>query len=126
MPFCRVANKFLWQTGKQVGVRRGDEFRDGRDKLQERQSGVDVRRALARLLHQRGHIVARHIEQALKALRFLVRVHVHALRVLDQLPLECLGIVDVHDAGGNGKEFRKLRRRSFVRILWSSERHLQR
>ncbi len=64
--------------------------------------------ALAGLLDQRGHVVAGHVEQTLEALRLLVRVHVDALRVLDQLPLKRLGVVDIDDAGGKGEELRKL------------------
>ncbi len=76
--------------------------------MQKRQARVDVACALAGLLDQRGDVVAGHIEQTLEALRLFVGVHVDALRVLDQLPLKRLGIVDVDDAGGKGEELRKL------------------
>ena len=42
--------------------------------------------------------------------RLFVGVNVDALGVLDQLPLQRLGIVDFNDAGRNGEEFRKKRR----------------
>jgi hypothetical protein len=79
----------------------GERLGDGGDKLQEGQTGVDVACAFARLLDQRGYIVAGHVEQALKALRLFVRVNVYALRVFDQLPFERLGIVNFDDTGGN-------------------------
>ena len=63
---------------------------------------------LAGLLDQRAHVVAGHVEQALETLRLLVGVDVDPLRVLDQLPLQRLGIVDVDDACGKGKQFCKL------------------
>jgi len=44
----------------------------------------------------------------LEALRLLVGMHVDPLRVLDQLPFEGLGVVDLDDAGRNGEEFCKL------------------
>lgn len=83
---------------------------DGRYELQKRQARVDVACALAGLLDQRGDIVAGHVEQTLEALRFFVRVYVHALRVLDQLPLEGLSIADLHDASRYGKHLCELRR----------------
>ena len=78
----------LRETGKQISVTRGDplgckRLGDGWNELQERQTGVDVACTLARLFDQCGYIVAGHVEQALKALRLLVRVHVHTLRVFD-------------------------------------------
>ncbi len=36
-------------------------------------------------------------------------MNVDALRVLDQLPLKRLGVVDIDDAGGKGKQLGKLR-----------------
>ncbi len=84
-------------------------LRNRGDELQQGQPGVDVRCALAGLLHQRGNVIAGHVEQALKALRLFVGVNVHPLRVLDQLPLQGLGVVDIHDAGWHGEEFGKLR-----------------
>ena len=78
---------FLRQTGKQVGVRGGDEFcaerlGNRRDELQEGQAGVNLGGALARLLYQRGYVISGHVEQALEALRLLIRVNVYALAVL--------------------------------------------
>ena len=64
---------------------------------------------LAELVHKRCHVIAWHVEQTLEALRFLIRVHIHSLRVLHQLPLKCLGVGQFHDAGGQGKQFGKLR-----------------
>jgi hypothetical protein len=76
--------------------------------LQEGQPGVDVAGALAGLLDQSGNVIAGDVEQALEALRLLVRVNVHALAVLDKLPFERLGIVNLDDTGGNGKQLGKL------------------
>ena len=87
----------------------GERFRHRGDELQEGQTGVDVACALARLLHQGGNVVAGDVEQALEALRLLVRVNVNTLAVLDQLPFERLCVVDLDDTGGNGEKLRNLR-----------------
>jgi hypothetical protein len=42
-------------------------------------------------------------------LRLFVGVNIDPLRVLDQLPLQCLGVVDINDASGNRKQVGKLR-----------------
>ncbi len=60
-----------------------ERLRNCRNQLQERQTRVHVGSALAGFLYQRGHVVTGHVEQALKALRFLVGVNVDALRVFD-------------------------------------------
>ena len=77
--------------------------------MQETQPRIDVGGALAGLLDQRGYVIAGKVQKTLEALRLLVRVHVHALRILHQLPLHRLGVGKFHDAGRQGKEFGKLR-----------------
>ena len=77
---------FLWQTGKQVRMAGRDAFLYERfcyvrDELQERQAGVDVRCTLARLQDERGHVIAGHVEQALKSLCLFIRMHVDTLRI---------------------------------------------
>jgi hypothetical protein len=79
---------FLPETGDEVGVAGGDAFLGEclghrGDELEKRQTGVDVACALAGLLDQGRNVMAGNVEQTLEALRFLVRVNVHALRVLD-------------------------------------------
>ena len=61
----------------------GERLGHSGDELQEGQPGVDVTYALARLLDQSGNVVSGDVEQALETLRFLVRVNIHALRILD-------------------------------------------
>ena len=53
------------------------------DELQERQTGVDVACTLARLLNQRGNVVAGDVEQPPKSLGLFVRMHIDAHRVFD-------------------------------------------
>ena len=65
--------------------------------------------ALAGLIDERSNVIAGDVEQALKALRLLVGVNINPLAVLDQLPFERLGIVNLDDAGGNGEKLRQLR-----------------
>jgi hypothetical protein len=83
--FCLA---LLRETGDEVGVARADALLGERlghsgDEFEKRQTGVDVACALARLLDQGGNVITGDVEQALKALRLLVRVNVHAMRVLD-------------------------------------------
>jgi hypothetical protein len=94
----------------------GERLGHSGDELQEGQTGVDVACALARLLDQGGNVVAGDVEQALEALRLLVRVNVYALAVLDQLPFERLCVVDLDDTGGNGEKLRKSARRGSVSL----------
>ena len=61
----------------------GERLRNFGDELQERQTGVDMACALAGLLDQSRHIVTGHVEQALEALRLLVRVDINPLGVFD-------------------------------------------
>src|SRR5882762_122561 len=105
---------FLRETGDQIGMAGGNAFLnkclcDFGDELQERQTSINVRCALARLQHERGHIVTGHVEQALEALRLFVWMDIDALRVFDQLPFLGGHIIQFNDASGNGEEFRKLR-----------------
>ena len=65
--------RLLRDAGDEVGVAGGDAFLGERsgyfgDELQERQTGVDVACALARLLDQGGYVVAGNVEQTLKSL----------------------------------------------------------
>ncbi len=53
------------------------------DELEQGEAGIDETVALARLLGKRGNVIAGEVEQPLKALRLLVRMHVDALAVLD-------------------------------------------
>jgi hypothetical protein len=80
--------RLLRDAGDKVGVADGDALLGERfghfgDELQERQTGVDVACALARLLNQRGNVVAGDVEQPLKSFGFFVRMHVNAHRVFD-------------------------------------------
>ncbi len=105
---------FLRQAGNQVGMARGDAFLYKRlghsgNELQQAQPRIDVAGTLAGLLDQRGYVIAGEVQKTLEALRLFIRVHVHTLRVLDQLPFHGLGVREFHDAGGQGKQFRKLR-----------------
>jgi hypothetical protein len=77
----------LRETGHKVGVAGGDAFlgerlRHGGDELEQRQTGIDMTCTLAGLLDQCGNVIAGDVEQALKALRFFIGVHIHALAVL--------------------------------------------
>jgi hypothetical protein len=45
----------------------------------------------------------------LETLRLFVRMNVDALRILDQSPLQTLGVVDLDDAGGDGEKLCQLR-----------------
>ena len=65
--------RLLRDAGDKVGVAGGDALMDERlghfgDELQERQTGVDVACTLARLLNQRGNVVAGDVEQPPKSL----------------------------------------------------------
>ena len=107
--------RLLWETCKEVGVACCDALlREGLgyggDQLQQRETSIDVARALAGLVYQRRHVVARQVEQALKTLCLLVWVHVDALRILDQLPFQHLCIINLDDAGRDREKFCKLRR----------------
>jgi hypothetical protein len=78
----------LRQTGDEVGVACRDSLLDEclghvGNELQERKTSVDVRWTLARFQHKRGHIVTRHVEQALESLRLFVWMDIDALRVFD-------------------------------------------
>ena len=78
----------LGKTGDEVGVAGGnpflgERFRHSGDELQEGETRVDVAYALAGLLDQGGNVVAGDVEQALEALRLLVRVNVYPLTILD-------------------------------------------
>jgi DUF1365 family protein len=53
------------------------------NELKQSEASIDETVALARLLGKGRNIVAREIEQPLKAMRLLVRMHVDALRVFD-------------------------------------------
>ena len=87
----------------------GERLRNFGDELQQRQTGVDMACALAGLLDQSRDIVTGHVEQALEALRLLVRVDINPLRVLDQLPFLGLCVGEFDDPGGNGEKLRQLR-----------------
>src|SRR5205823_8741983 len=103
----------LAQVTPTCGVAGGDALLDERigyfgDELQERQTGVDVACALARLLNQRCNVVAGDVEQPLKSFGFFVRMHVNTHRVFDQRPLQRLCVVDLDDAGGDGEKLCQL------------------
>jgi hypothetical protein len=53
------------------------------DELKQGESGIDETVTLARLYGKCGNVVTGKVEQALKTLRFLVRMYVDALTVLD-------------------------------------------
>jgi hypothetical protein len=104
----------LRKPGDKVGVAGGNALLSERlghsgDELEKRPTCVDVACALAGLLDQSGNVIAGDVEQAVKALGLLVRVNIHALAVLDELPFERLSVVDLYDAGRNGKQIGKLR-----------------
>ena len=88
---------------------KGIHFSAAEAKLQQGQTGVDVAGALAGLLDQSGHVVARKVQEPLKALCLFVGVNIHPLRVFDQLPLHRLGIAKLDDTGGKREDFGKLR-----------------
>src|ERR1700677_1184427 len=85
----------LREPRDEVGMASGDAlflkcFGHFGNELKQSEAGIDETVALARLLGKGSNIVAREIEQPLKALRLLVRMHVDALRVFDRLPLKGL------------------------------------
>ena len=87
----------------------GERLRDFGDELQERQTGVDMACALAGLLDQSRHIITGHVEQALEALRLLVRMNVDPLEFSTNCHSSGLRVGEFDDTGGDGEKLRKLR-----------------
>ena len=88
----------------------GDELARRSRELQQTQSVGDMRAALADDLGEIALGVAELLDEPLIAARFLDRVEIGALHILDDGELQGLAVVELMDDDGNFGEMRELRR----------------
>jgi hypothetical protein len=72
----------------EIGVASGDAlflkcFGHFGNELEQSEAGIDEAVALASLLDKRGNVITGEVEQPLKALCLLIRMHVDSLRIFD-------------------------------------------